>query len=865
MVHLPNKQAMASFCSSCVTEAQNGIGTSIRPLLQQHGKGSGKSSPSIHPYRQAKLAGRDAECFRQLGESMQDVFWISEPTQCRSLYVSPAYEQLWGRNCSSLQANFMEWFEGIHPEDRDRVQTAFFSSALKGEYDQEYRIIRPDGSMCWIRDRGFPIKNELGEVYRVAGIAEDITQRKATESRQSFLLQLNDAICFIQDPQEIMWEAAYQVGRHFQVTRSTYGEINSTQEYVMVERDFCKGVKRVVSQHPMDSFSPEVITELKHGQTLVIDDVWLDPRTAEAGVDTFADIETRAVLCVPLVKGRQLVALFVLHDAHPRHWSEDDVGLMEQVAKRTWLAVERAQAEQALRERETRLRLALQVGRIGSWDWDLQIDAVTWSAELFTLLGLLLEECQPSYQAWASSVHPEDLAAAEAAIQQAMQARTEYQHEYRTVWPDGSIHWTEAKGHFAYDPQGQPRRMIGVLVDISQRKQAEQAREQLLERERMARNQAETANRIKDEFLAVLSHELRSPLNPILGWVKLLQTKQHDPAKTKYALETIERNAKLQAQLIEDLVDVPRILRGKLSLNTTPVDLSFTIKAALETVRLAAEAKTIQIQTVFEQIVRQVLGDSNRLQQVVCNLLSNAVKFTPQGGRVEVRLAQVGSQAQITVSDTGKGISPDFLPHVFDYFRQQDSSTTRKFGGLGLGLAIVQHLVEAHGGTVQADSPGEGQGATFTVRLPLMTPTPEPEPEVILSSDGLDLNRLRVLVVDDEADMRDLLTFLLEQEGVEVTAVTSASEALHALRQSKPDLLISDAGMPEVDGYTLLRQIRALAPESGGQIPAIALTAYAGEMDQQQALAAGFQRHIAKPIEPAQLVAVIVDLIAGAK
>ncbi|MCF2150342.1 response regulator [Desmonostoc muscorum LEGE 12446] len=401
-------------------------------------------------------------------------------------------------------------------------------------------------------------------------------------------------------------------------------------------------------------------------------------------------------------------------------------------------------------------------------------------------------------------------------------------------------------------------------------------RAQLLSSLHQQADQLRQANRIKDEFLAVLSHELRSPLNPILGWAKILQTSQQDTAKTQHALKTIERNAKLQAQLIEDLLDVSRILQGKLSLNTVPVGLPFTIKAALETVRLAAEAKSIQIESIFESNIGQVLGDSGRLQQIVWNLLSNAIKFTSHGGRVEVRLERIKDEgegmnqldthsleyAQITVSDTGRGISSDFLPYVFDYFRQADGTTTRKFGGLGLGLAIVRHLVELHGGTVLGTSPGEGQGATFTVKLPLiLTAKLNQDDSAFDNRSDLNLNGLQALLVDDNRDSRDFIAFLLEQYGVQVTEVDSASEALSSLGQAKFDLLISDVGMPDMDGYTLIRQIRKQSPEQGGEIPAIALTAYAGESDRQQALAAGFQQHISKPIEPELLVQTILTIL----
>jgi PAS domain S-box-containing protein len=424
-------------------------------------------------------------------------------------------------------------------------------------------------------------------------------------------------------------------------------------------------------------------------------------------------------------------------------------------------------------------------------------------------------------------------------------------------YPDHDC-WYEARAYPA--TQG----IAIYFKDVTAHIQLELERDRLLQQEQTAREEAERANRIKDEFLAVLSHELRSPLNPILGWSRLLQNNKLDEARTKQALTTIERNAKLQAELIEDLLDVSRILQGKLSLTVSPVHLASTIKAAIETVRLAAEAKSIALETNLDTEIGLVSGDATRLQQVVWNLLSNAVKFTPASGLVTVQLEQVDHQACITVSDTGKGIAPDFIPYVFDYFRQADSATTRKFGGLGLGLAIVRHLVELHGGTIGADSPGEGLGATFTVNLPLMQTSPTVEQGPQLSLQSLTLQGINVLVVDDETDTRDFIEFLLQQFGARVTTASSAAAALTALMRVQPDVLLSDIGMPDVDGYMLMQQVRRLSPEQGGRIPAIALTAYAGEFDQRQAMAVGFQRHVPKPVEPETLVRVVVTLLDSA-
>jgi PAS domain S-box-containing protein len=410
-----------------------------------------------------------------------------------------------------------------------------------------------------------------------------------------------------------------------------------------------------------------------------------------------------------------------------------------------------------------------------------------------------------------------------------------------------------------------------LAKEIRQRQRAEEERAKLLVQEQKARAEAEKLNRLKDEFLSTVSHELRTPLNAILGWSQILRTSKVDEARMNRALETIERNARSQAQLIDDLLDISRIITGKIRLNVQTVQLLPVIEAAIDTVRPAADAKNIRLQSVLDPAAGPVLGDSERLQQIVWNLLTNAIKFTPKQGRVQICLQRINSHIEIVVVDTGQGISAEFLPYVFERFRQADGSITRSFGGLGLGLAIVRQLVELHGGTVHAESPGEGQGATFTVKLPLMAVGPKAietervHPAVGGSvpfdcSPGLD--GLRILIVDDDPDIRDLLTYTLEVCGAEVIAVATANAAISALADSSlpMDILISDIGMPDEDGYSLLRRVRALKPENGGRIPAIALTAYARIQDRTAALLAGFQSHIAKPVEPAELIAVIANL-----
>jgi signal transduction histidine kinase/ActR/RegA family two-component response regulator len=410
-----------------------------------------------------------------------------------------------------------------------------------------------------------------------------------------------------------------------------------------------------------------------------------------------------------------------------------------------------------------------------------------------------------------------------------------------------------------------------LAKEIRQRKRAEEERAQLLVQEQQARTEAERLNCLKDEFLSTISHELRTPLNAILGWAQILQTSKVDEVRMRQVLETIERNARSQAQLVDDLLDISRIIAGKIRLNVQTVVPISVIEAAMETVQPAAAAKHIRLQSVLDPAAGPILGDSERLQQIIWNLLSNAIKFTPKQGRVQVCLQRINSHIEIIVSDTGQGISPDFLPYIFDRFRQADGSITRSVGGLGLGLAIVRQLVELHGGTVHAESPGKGQGATFMVKLPVMAVggnSIEPErvhPAVgstVRFDNSLQLDRLRLLIVDDDADMRELLAYTLEAYGAEVIAAADAAEAIAILTSSTAaiNLLISDIGMPDEDGYTLLRRIRALPVEQGGRIPAVALTAYARTQDRTAALLAGFQSHLAKPVEPTELVAVVANL-----
>jgi PAS domain S-box-containing protein len=707
---------------------------------------------------------------------------------------------------------------------------------------------------------------------------------------------------------------------------------------------------------------------------------------------------------------------------------------------------EKRSAQRALDDSATRLNLAMIAARLGDWSWDIETDVVTLSETAAHIFGLESGETI-TWEAMRELLHEDDRERARLAVEESLAAHGDYDIEYRVGRAEGSWRWVLARGRGLYDEDGRLLGMLGVVQDITERKQTEEAlREQtealatinelgrtisaeldlhrmvqavtdaateltgarfgsffynvlneegasytlytlsgvtheafahfpmpratdlfgptfrgegvvriddvkqdprygknspyygmpeghlpvvsylavpvvsrsgevlgglffgapevavfterhariveglaaqasvamdnarLYESAQRARAEAERlyreaqeSSRLKDEFLATVSHELRTPLTAILGWAHMLRTGQFDTDSARRAFETVERNARAQAQLIDDLLDVSRIVAGKLRIDVRPVDPNSFIEAAVEAVRPAAEAKGVRLQKVLDTGVVTVSGDPVRLQQIVWNLLSNAIKFTPRGGRVQVRLERVNSHVEVAVSDTGAGIPAGFLPHVFDRFRQADQKTTRQHGGMGLGLAIVRHLVELHGGTVKAESLGEGHGATFTVLLPV-APVYHAEEEgarvhpaareTLPKFELFDrLDGLKILVVDDEPDTREMLKAGLGQCGAEVAAAASTAEALEAIEKSAPDLLISDIGMPGEDGYELIRRVRELPAEAGGRLPAIALTAYARVEDRMHALRVGYQMHVPKPVELAELAAVAASLV----
>lgn len=786
-------------------------------------------------YSQDKL--EQEQLFQQLTENIRQVFWIASPHHSKIFYVSPAYEDIWGRSGQQLYDNPADFLDFVHPDDRDRVIAAQHQQILQTEVEIEYRIIRPDHQERWIRDRAFPIFNTQGAIERIVGIADDITERKQleqelreSEGRLNFALSaarmgrwewniLTDKLTWSEN-----LEALLDLEGTFDGTLASFIECIHPQD-----RDF-------VSNSIMQAVGQKAEYDIEY-RILCSDGTRWTQSKGYVFRDLFGNPVRMTGVSIDITKRKRI---------------EEQLRLLESVVVNAKDAILITDAEPIDHLEPKILYANAAFTRMTGYECEEILGKSPCFLEGAKTDRLALEKIRAGLSKWEPTCV-----------------------ELINYRKDGSEFWTEISLVPIADETGNYTHWVAIRRDISDRKRQEAEYQMLLSAEQAARSAAETANQTKDEFLAIVSHELRSPLNAMLGWVRLLRTRKFDADKTAQALEVIERNARLQAQLIEDLLDISRMIRGKLHLNLTSVNLISVIEAAIDVIRAIAVSKNIQLNFTIEQNRKinnsspaspaLVTGDPVRLQQIVWNLLSNAVKFTPEGGKVETKLLITTNYAHIQVSDTGKGISPEFLPFVFERFRQADSTITRLQSGLGLGLAIVRSLVELHHGSVDVESLGEARGATFTVNLPLQA---QPDRVVgqaksITSTQSLatSLNSLQILVVDDEVDARELVATVLEQYGAKVTAVASVAEALDAIEKLPPDVLVSDIGMPGENGYSLIRQIRNIEAERGGKILAIALTAYARSEDRAAAIAAGFQIHLAKPVEPTHLAAVVAKLI----
>lgn len=604
------------------------------------------------------------------------------------------------------------------------------------------------------------------------------------------------------------------------------------------------------------SLNPELLIGQKFSETVFWQSSEHTARILEKSIEEAAEGKaSKTLLDFRISSDNKLVVELNLHSSKNA----------EEIFFCAYDVTEREREIEYYRQRGEQLLYAAESADIGLWSWDLTDNTVYSTPRCNELFETAAYDALV-YDSFVNVLHPEDRERVETVLQQSQASGNEYNEQFRVVYADGRTEWISARGKTFLDDDGTPRKMMGVVRQITEQKAAEQDLAAVYDREKRARDEAEDANRAKDFFLAFVSHELRSPLNAILGWSKILLTKKVDEETQRDALETIERSARAQAQLINDLVDSARITSGKLRLEFHPVNLYEIIKTVFHALKPSAENKNIQFE--FEAATEEVpvFADTGRLQQVFNNLISNSIKFTPENGKISINLETSGNSAQIIVRDNGQGINPESLPFIFRQFSQADEAAPQSKGGLGLGLSIVKILVEKHNGTVRVQSEGAGRGSTFTVELPLTAKNQESSDDEneFAQSDERPLRGITILIVEDDDDSREVLSLFLEQCGARVRSAESAAAAMKILRAAASDLpnvIISDLAMPDEDGYSLISRIRKLPQGNGGDISAIALSAFATKDNKQKAFEVGFQKYNTKPFEPDLLIQEILSLV----
>lgn len=880
-------------------------------------------------YEAAERARSQAEesetYYRLLADTVPQMVWTALADGSID-YVNRGWCEYTGQTLEVARGD--GWSTVLHPDDFDRTLKVWQQSVETGEsYQMVYKLRRgSDGAFRWHIGRALALRDERGRVSRWFGTCTDIDDQKRSEESIRFLSEASKLLSTSLEESDSYMKA---IARLAVPDFADWCAVDMLAEDGSVNRIAVEHVDphKVAIAHevhhrypPAQSPTSALYIVLNTGKSMwasELPDALLEATIKDAELlRLLRSLGLKSYIMAPLVIRDKTLGAITFASAESGHrYNEEDLAFAEQLAHRVALALDNSRlyeaTRQALQVREQALELHRSVEERLSLlvqASDRLIGSPTLSEVLPSTLSLSreliaadayavwrLDRTQGRWQIVTSSGLSD--AFQHLVVASDGQSITELSAPYisEDVFNDPLLSAREDLNKlegiqsllaaplningkllgaisFYYRQKHSFSEMeIRVATALSNMAAAAIASAELYDEQTRLRSDAEEANRIKDEFLATVSHELRTPLNAIVGWTQILRMKNYSRESFPQAIEVIERNARLQAQIINDIMDVSRIITGKLRLDIQPVQLDSVIDAAIDTVRPATEAKDVKIQLLLDSATPPVTGDASRLQQVIWNLLSNAVKFTPKGGRIQVRLERVNSSVEITISDTGIGISAEFLPYVFDRFRQADSSTSRQQGGLGLGLAIVRHLIEAHGGTVHVHSDGLDKGATFRVRLPVVAGLAKPLPTRAIASqvqiEGRSsslnlpsLQGLKLLIVDDEADARELLQTMLAPCGAEIITAATTSEALAQLEKQKPDLLVSDIGLPEEDGYTLIRKIRVLPENRGGKIPAIALTAYARSEDRVRALSLGYQLHVPKPVELEELAFAIASL-----
>ncbi|MEW6268499.1 MAG: PAS domain S-box protein [Thermodesulfobacteriota bacterium] len=749
------------------------------------------------------------------------------------------------------------FLDAVHPDDRDRVDRGYRRLLeTGGEFEVEYRVVLPGRATRWLAARGRVMLDAGHRVVNVTGLVLDITAQKEVELDAAFLAELSEQIRRSDDPRALLEEVPRLVREHLGASRCLIAEAGAD------------GAWRVHADPPQPADAPEdperrasaaaffaapgAVAELLHaGCVVAVSDTRDDARTSDHAA-RYEPLGIRALVVVPQLRERRWTFTLAATCDVPRAWTPRELTLLETVGERTWNAVEKLRLDARLRESEQRYRSL--------------VSATTAIVSVADGAGRFVAP-QPAWQAYTgqsweehggfgylAAIHPGDREAAARAWEDARRRRAIFEYEARLRHaPSRAYRYCVARVVPVFDDDGSVREWVSSIADVDERRRAERRAER-------ARAEAERANAAKDAFLATLSHELRAPLQGALGWVTLLRAGGLAPDQQAKALATLERSVRHQSQLVNDLLDVSRIISGKLSLEPSPVDLALVLEQLRDELQVDARSKHIALEVRSPSDGVTVLGDAERLAQVFRNLLANALKFTPPRGRVTLACELNDDRVAVTVTDTGRGIAPEFLPYVFDRFSQADSNITREHGGLGLGLGIVRHLVEAHGGAVVAESAGPGCGATFRVTLPIVPASLSLLPSVrrpVVADAAKKLAAIRVYLVEDDADTREVVAVLLAQAGAEVTAASGARAAVELLVGATPDVIVTDLGMPGEDGFWLAQRVRA----AGIDVPIVALTGFADAEMKARVLAHGFQAHLAKPIDPDLLIAEIRSLV----
>lgn len=875
----------------------------------------------------ARLTGQletQKKYLQVLVSNVPGVVWEAwgEPDEAnqRMDFVSNYVEAMLGYSINEWLSTPNFWLTIVHPEDKGKAAAEALATFRSGKQGvNRFRWVAKDGKVIWVESHSTVILDEQGNPVGMRGVTMDITGRKQKEIAQKFLFEAGTALSSSLDYETTLATVAQLAVPHFAdwCAVDMLGDDGKAERLAVAHIDPAKvkWAEEIYEKYPPDPALPRgLYNVLRTGESEfypeIPDDLLVESAVDEEHLQLMRGIGFRSAMIVPLKVRDKVLGAITFVNSDSRNHTQADLALAEDLANRAALAVDNARlfrAEQIIRqaaEKNSELLSRLQAVSTSLSQALIPKDVAIAVIEqgissigAFAGAAVVIGEQKDDLEVIATIGYPQEVTdkwqrfglnqnvpIAECIRKKApilLETIQSYNEQYPSLEATASITGTKALASLPLIVEG---KIIGALgfsfpaarsFNIDDRafleslaQQCAQAleRARLYENEQKLRAEAEVANRIKDEFLATVSHELRTPLNAIVGWSGMLMSKRLDPLSAAKAIETIERNARSQTQIIEDLLDVSRIVSGKIQLENSLVKLDSLIAFAVDSVRPTAETKGITLQTEIESEETHILGDAERLKQILWNLLTNAVKFTPKGGKVEVKLARIDSSVQVTVKDNGQGINPQFLPFVFDRFRQADGTTKRNHGGLGLGLSIVRYLVEMHGGTVQAESEGEAKGSVFKVKLPIAPVKTYESAQIETHSEtnaGGALKGLRILVVDDEKDSLSLLQMIIESCGGEAKAVSSAAAALEAVGVFDPHILISDIGMPEEDGYTLIKKLRAMPTDKAG-IPVIALTAYARPEDRMRALQAGFQMHIAKPVDYSDLISAIKS-VAGLK